>query len=122
MDVQDVAVVGAVIVGVVRAATGIVLVGFARRAGEKWVDETSLGVATLVRGIGGRDLAIGAGVVWAAIADVDPLPWVLASLLGDVFDMVAGTRLPKSVRTRVLQYAGGFAVLSIGVVALLLAA
>lgn len=99
------------VVGVVRAATGVVLLAAPGRAGERWVGDDGTRVATLVRGIGGRDLVLGVGLCAALVGDRDPRPWLLASVGGDVADAAAALALDDG-RT-VVGVASGFGVLGL---------
>lgn len=121
MSVMTAGLIGAWVVGVVRASTGLLLLAVPHRAARKWVGEDSTATTTLLSGIGGRDLAIGAGVIWAILTDNHPAAWVAASLAGDVTDAVAGLRLSPHRSDRTLKYAGGFAAINIASLALLLA-
>ncbi len=107
------------VVGVVRALTGVVLLAATEQSAERWVGASGPREQYFVRGIGGRDLVIGGGLVHALVTDRDPRPWLTASVLGDVTDAVAAVGLDEDHRRTAAAVAGGFGVL--GALARLLA-
>lgn len=120
MDAYEIGVVLAWIVGVARALTGIAFLAAPDRAAESWVGSSTTPARYLVRAVGGRDLAIGGGIIWALLFDGTVGAWVLASVAGDLFDGVSGAAmLSGSHRTSTLAFAGGFGLLGIVTLALL---
>lgn len=122
MDLYDIGVAGAVVVGVGRALTGIAFLARPEPAARSWVGEVSTPTTYLTRGVGARDLVIGVGVLWAVVADASPAAWVLASVVGDASDAAfAAAQLDGDRKKRALALAGGFGVLGAATAALLLA-
>ena len=122
MDLHDIGVAGAVLVGAGRALTGLYFLARPEAGARAWVGDTSTSASYLVRAIGGRDLVIGAGVLWAVAADASPAAWVLASVGGDLVDATfASTMLDADHRKKAIAMAGGFGVLGAATAALLLA-
>lgn len=101
------------VVGVVRAITGVVLLGAAGRAATRWVGSDGPAERYFVRGIGGRDLVIGGGLLHALASDRDPGPWLTASVLGDATDAVAGLGLDDDHGRTAMVVAGGFGLLGL---------
>ena len=96
------------VVGVVRAVTGVVLLGAAGQSAQRWVGSDGTTERYFVRGIGGRDLVLGGGLVHALATDRDPGPWLTASVLGDVTDAVAAVALDDEHGRTAMLVAGGF--------------
>lgn len=120
MSAAEIAVVLAWMVGIARALTGVAFLISPERAARSWVASTSTPATYLVRAVGGRDLAIGAGVVWALLSEDTVGAWILASVAGDVFDGASGVlMLSGSERAKTLAFAGGFGLLGIVTLALL---
>jgi hypothetical protein len=100
-----------------RVAIGTALLLAPGAVARGWVGETGgqPGSRLLARGLGGRDLVLGLGVI-GALDRGDPRAkdWVRASALADVTDAVATAlafrHLPKRSRFGVLLLAGGAAV------------
>ena len=123
MSIERVALWSAVAVGVTRAATGLWFVTAPRRPSTTWVGRDDAQTRTLVRGIGGRDLAIGAGALAAAARGSSVVPWIAGSVAADLTDAAAGARsLSGEHRTKTLAYAGGFAAIGAGALAAAIAA
>lgn len=99
------------VVGVVRAVTGVVLLAATERSAERWVGASGPRELYFVRGIGGRDLVIGGGLVHALATGRDPRPWLTASVLGDATDALAATSLDEDHAATAAAVAGGFGVL-----------
>lgn len=109
MEATDIATVLAWAVGIGRALTGAWFLAAPTAPARNWVDSAETDARYLVRSIGGRDLAIGAGIMWAAAADEAILPWLLASLAADLVDAGAGAAmLSGSPRKKSLMFALGF--------------
>ncbi len=122
MDLYDIGVIGAVVVGAGRALTGLAFLARPEPAARSWVGEVSTGTTYLTRGIGARDLVIGGGILWAVVADATPAAWVIASVIGDASDAAfAAAELDGERKRRALLLAGGFGVLGAATAALLLA-
>ena len=100
-----------------RVAIGAALLIAPRAATRAWIGESGgqAGAKLLARGLGGRDLILGLGVI-NALDRGDPraADWVRASALADGADAVgtalAFRHLPKRSRFGVLLLAGGAAV------------
>ena len=100
-----------------RVAIGTALLLVPGAVARGWVGEAAgqAGTKLLARGLGGRDLVLGLGVI-GALDRGDPRAqdWVRASALADVVDAVATAlayrHLPKRARCGVLLLAGGAAV------------
>lgn len=74
-------------------------------------------VQFLARGLGVRDLALGAGALVALRAGDPPRRWMLAGAAadaGDAFAALAGDALPGPLRAGFAAFAGGAAVLGLG--------
>jgi hypothetical protein len=84
-------------------------------AARLWIgdDGRRRAVKVLTRGFGGRDLALGLGVVIALDRGAPVRGWLEASALADVGDLVgtllAGGSIPDSARKGVAAVAGGSA-------------
>lgn len=114
MDLHDVAVAAAVLVGVGRAGTGLWFLTAAGRSARFWVGVADTPARCLVRAVGSRDLVLGVGILWALGADAAPLAWVLAATAADVADGgVAATMLPEPNRRKTVIAAWGFAALGV---------
>ena len=110
------------VVGVTRALTGLWFAAAPRRPAETWVGRDDATTLTLVRGIGGRDLAIGAGTLTALVRGDAVWPWLAASVASDLSDAVSGVvSLSGEHRTKTLAYAGGFTAIGAGALASALA-
>jgi hypothetical protein len=95
-----------------RVGFGVALLSAPARSTSAWLgrsDAGRTGTAVVVRGLGARDLALGAGTL-AASPDALPL-WVAASMAGDLADLTAtlaaGDGIPRSGRIAVGALAAG---------------
>jgi hypothetical protein len=98
--------------GVLRVAIGAALVAKPDLA-YGWVGATAdaRGTKVMVRGLGIRDLAIGAGTVASAGDSRDRRPWLLAAIASDAVDFFATLAGPDAPgRGPSLAIAGGSAV------------
>ncbi|HYF46768.1 MAG TPA: hypothetical protein VD926_11200 [Acidimicrobiales bacterium] len=100
-----------------RIAIGAALLLAPHRVTRSWVGEDGLtpGARLLARGLGGRDLALGLGVLATLDrGDAGARDWIRASALADTADatatLLAFKHLPKWGRVGVLAAAAGFAV------------
>ncbi len=122
MDQHDIGLIGASVVGVGRALTGVYFLARPGAGAEAWVGDAQTSTRYLARAVGARDLAIGTGVLWALGADEPVVPWVLASVVGDGFDAAFGAgMLEGDHRKKAMGLAGGFGALGAVTIALLLA-
>jgi hypothetical protein len=83
--------------GYLRAAVGVVLIA-APRATAKLLNsgDSSEGFHLLIRTVGIRDLVLGVGTVRATHSSTDEArQWVLAGLISDSLDTIAGAVLSK---------------------------
>ena len=98
-----------------RIGFGVALIVAPERLTSVWLgsDAARPGARVLTRGLGARDLALGAGAL--AAADSQLQPWVAGAIVADVADLVAtvaaGTSLPRTGRALVGAVAAGGAVL-----------
>jgi hypothetical protein len=105
----------AVAVAAGRVALGAVALVSPAVVARPWVgDDAGPSRAVLGRALGGRDVALGLGLLSAANHDRDLRGWVEASALADSADvaatLLAFDRLPRRGRLAVLAAAGGAAV------------
>lgn len=122
MSIERIAVWAAAAVGVTRTATGLWFAVAPSRPSDTWVGRDDATTRTLVRGIGGRDLAIGAGALVAVARGTSVWPWLAASIAADLTDAAAGAAsLSGEHRTKTLAYAGGFAAIGAGALAAVVA-
>ncbi len=104
-----------------RVAFGVALLATPSRSTTVWLgrdDASRPGTAVAVRGLGARDLALGAGTL---AASPDALAaWVAASIMGDLSDLAAtlraGSAIPRTGRIGVSALAAG--AVGLGAVAL----
>jgi hypothetical protein len=83
------------VIGIGRIAIGAGLLALPRLTGTAWLGEPGAqpGGQLAVASLGARDLALGAGTVWALGGRRrDPRPWLLASATGDLVDFVGVLR------------------------------
>jgi hypothetical protein len=86
------------------------------RATRPWIGDVALspGAKVLGRALGVRDLALGAGLLWAQQRQEPEHPWLTAATLADVVDaaatLAAWRSLPRAGRWLVLGIAAGSAV------------
>lgn len=103
----------AVGLGLVRVGLGVSALGMPEAAGAMWIGDGASGrdKAVLLRALGGRDLALGAGVLLSARHGDALRRWVLLGALSDLVDALATaagfTELPKWRRWLVLLASGG---------------
>lgn len=103
-----------------RVGFGIALMVVPGRVTSRWLgdDAERPGTRVVTRGLGARDLALGAGAL--AAADSELGPWVAAAIVADTADLAAtvaaGRSLPLAGRVLVGAVACGGAIL--GTVAL----
>lgn len=98
-----------------RIAYGAGLLAAPARVARSWIgsDAGSAGGSVAIRGLGGRDLALAAGVAHAAWRGDDARPWLVATVVGDLSDL-AGTllapkhSLPDKAKPGTVALAGGF--------------
>lgn len=86
--------------GLARLGFGAALIALPERLAEPWIgrDAESRGTQVAVRGLGARDLVLGAGV---AVSDGrDRQRWLAAGIVGDVADLSATLAAGKSVPLR----------------------
>lgn len=115
---------GAWAVAAARVALGLTALAVPGVAAEPWVGEAGRGVAGRVfgRSLGGRDLALGAGALWAlsrqAAEPGAACAWVAGGAVSDALDVVstlAGWReLPRVGRWLVLGSSAGAALAGAG--------
>jgi hypothetical protein len=102
-----------------RVVIGAVFVAAPKWATRKWIGDSSDTVAGRMgaRGLGGRDLAIGFGTVWALQKGESARAWLQAGAIADASDalavMSAFRRLPKLRRLLYLGSAVGATALGI---------
>jgi hypothetical protein len=98
------------LVAAARVGFGVGLVLVPRRLTSVWLgpDSAAAGTQTVTRGLGARDIALGAGAL--AAADAQLRPWVLAGIAADAADLVATVAaagsLPRRGRVLVGAVAG----------------
>lgn len=98
-----------------RVGFGVALMLTPERVTTPWLgsDAARPGTRVAARGLGARDLALGAGTLAAGGADLQP--WVAAGILADAADLAAtvgaGAALPRSGRMLVGAVAGAGAAL-----------
>jgi hypothetical protein len=101
-----------------RAAIGVALIAAPGPAGKRWLGDVSErpGAQLAISGLGGRDLALGLGTLWALGGRRRaPRGWLLASGGADVADLVATVRSHRGLSTAAVAgtvaLAGGSAAL-----------
>ncbi len=98
-----------------RIGFGVALIAAPERFTSAWLgsDAGKPGTGVVTRGLGARDLGLGAGALFAAEADL--IPWVAAAILADTADLLAtltaGDALPLSGRVLVSGLAASAVVL-----------
>jgi hypothetical protein len=103
-----------------RIGVGLALIVSPERATALWLggDAGRAGTRVVTRGLGARDLALGAGVL--AVPGSELRPWVAAAILADTADLIAtvaaGDSLPLGGRLLVGAVASGG--VALGVMAL----
>ena len=107
--------------GLARIAFGLGLIARPVQLTTAWLgeDATRPGTQVAVRGLGARDLALGAGVVLAG--ERDRKRWLVAGILGDAADLgatiAAGRSLPMRGRLLVPLLAGAGLAMGVGALA-----
>jgi hypothetical protein len=105
----------ATVLGAGRALLGLALLVCPGPILRRWIGRDDARAGLLARGLGGRDVALGAGVVLAVARDGDPAPWLAAGVVADVSDAAAtlavGDRIPPAGRWGTVALAAGSAVL-----------
>ncbi|HKG66812.1 MAG TPA: hypothetical protein VKB28_22275 [Solirubrobacteraceae bacterium] len=101
-----------------RAAIGVALLTAPGLAAKRWLGEVSEqpGAQVAIAGLGGRDLALGLGTLWALGGRKrSPRPWLIASGGADVADLVSTLRSRQGLSTAAVvgtvAIAGGSAAL-----------
>jgi hypothetical protein len=103
-----------------RIGFGVALIAAPARASALWLggDGSRAGTQVVTRGLGARDLALGAGAL--VVPESQLRPWVTAGIVADTADLVAtlaaGDSLPLTGRVLVCALASG--AVALGVVAL----
>jgi len=83
------------VIGIGRIAIGAGLLALPRLTGTVWLGSPAEqpGGQLAVASLGARDMALGAGMVWALGGRKrDPRPWLLASAAGDLADLAGVLR------------------------------
>ncbi|MEA2253875.1 MAG: hypothetical protein QOG70_4117 [Solirubrobacteraceae bacterium] len=92
----------ATILGAGRALLGVALLVAPAPILRRWVGRADAPAVVLGRCLGGRDVALGAGVVVVVARGGDPSPWLAAGVVADTGDTVAtlaaGDRIPTTGR------------------------
>jgi hypothetical protein len=113
MDLRDVAKTN----GLGRMALGAGLLFAPALAGRNWVgdDADRPGAKVLASAMGARDVALGAGLLWALSRDEPAHAWLVGAAVADATDfaatLAAGSDIPQAARAAVLVLAGSSAVL-----------
>jgi hypothetical protein len=108
------------LVAAARLGFGIGLIAAPGRVTARWLgaDAARPGTQVVTRGLGARDVALGAGAL--AAGEPELVPWVAAAIVSDAVDCIAtlaaGRSLPTAGRVLVAGLAAGGSVL--GAVAL----
>jgi hypothetical protein len=101
-----------------RAAIGIALLVAPGPVAKRWLGDVSErpGAQVAISGLGGRDLALGLGTLWALGGRKrNPQPWLVAGAGADVADLVSTLRSREGLSTAAVvgtvAIAGGSAAL-----------
>ena len=95
-----------------RGLFGVGLLAVPERLASGWIpdDHSRPQTQMIVRGIGGRDIALAGGTVKAVAGDEDVRPWLLAAVASDGSDilasLLAGDALPGRAKLGTLALAG----------------
>jgi hypothetical protein len=95
-----------------RGLFGIGLLAVPGRIASGWIpdDHSRPQTQMIVRGVGGRDIALAGGTINALVADEDVRPWLLAAVASDGSDilasLLAGDALPGRAKKGTLALAG----------------
>jgi hypothetical protein len=104
-----------------RAAIGAGLLAVPRRVGAVWLGPRAgrrRPVTLPIRGLGGRDVALGAGTATAIVTGGPVRPWLAACALADAVDLgsalaVPDGKMPERSKTGTAAMAGVGAVLGV---------
>ena len=102
--------------GLGRMVLGAALMLAPGLSGRSWVggDASSTGAKVFASALGARDVALGAGLVWALQRDEPAHAWLVGAALADAVDfaatLAAGDSIPKASRIGILAIAGASAV------------
>lgn len=102
-----------------RVAYGVALVATPRRLALRWLGEDANRAAAQValRGLGARDAILHGGAILAVQREAPVRPWLAASVVGDVIDVIATAaerrRLPAGSPLATLAVGGGSALVSL---------
>ena len=102
-----------------RIAYGAGLISAPARMGRRWLGPASETAATQVplQGLGMREVALHAGVIWAALSDGRLRPWLAGSIAGDLTDISVTiahrAQLPKGSALATSAVGGGSALLTV---------
>ena len=95
-----------------RGLFGVGLMAVPGKLASGWIpdDHSRAQTQMIVRGIGGRDIALAGGTVKAALDGDDTRPWLLAAIASDGSDilasLLAGDALPARAKKGTLALAG----------------
>lgn len=98
--------------GLMRAAVGAVCLFWPRRLARLWTGDATPSTAMAMRGLGGRDLALGLGLLRAIENEGHVARWLEAGAVADASDTLAAlanSDLPPARRLMFLLTAGGAA-------------
>jgi hypothetical protein len=105
----------AIAFGAARALFGVALLAVPGRISRAWVGLDDAPALVMARGLGGRDLVLGAGTAVAAARRHDPALWLAAGVVADVIDgaatLAAGDRIPRRGRLQTLALVGAGALI-----------
>ena len=100
--------------GIGRALIGASLIAAPTVATRSWLGADGPAAKVLGRALGARDLALGAGLLWALGRDEPAHAWLVAAVLADGVDagatLLGWSDLPPAGRAAVLALAAGSAV------------
>ena len=102
-----------------RVAYGVALVATPRRLALRWLgeDASRASVQVALRGLGARDAILHGGAILAVQREAPVRPWLAASVVGDVIDVIATAaerrRLPAGSSLATLAVGGGSALISV---------
>jgi hypothetical protein len=95
-----------------RGLFGVGLLAVPARIASGWIpdDHSRPQTQMIVRGVGGRDIALAGGTANALLSDDDVRPWLLAAVASDGSDilasLLAGDALPDRAKKGTLALAG----------------
>jgi hypothetical protein len=92
----------AIAFGVARGAFGAGLIAAPSKVASGWLEQDAARprAQVAIRGLGGRDIAISAGTVAAALDGAPVRPWLLASVGSDIADIAATFAAGRSLGDR----------------------